>query len=315
MTISYTLTLSTYLLMKDRLTKEDVSSILINYYKELHSDRPFRPPFDSDSIFNYNNSMILSGDRRGALGDSIILSSVIENKKINNKLLYDLNIDFGMFSPDRFTEDEELDIAEIAKYNWGGGHCTQRIQRALRLPISLRPCPILKKDINSFKGYVFVHLTTDTDWKRNTPNSLDMDSQDVVFEFFKKNKHLTPYYFKNDLPLNLLFTMMSRCEYFLGIDSGPMHIAAGLGLKSIVIINNDGNNIYLPRIKECNIPNSEWLYPQNVHLNTKGENQLVPYFTEENLYNSFAGEVYPYFSEEYLSLYVEENMNYNIDIK
>ena len=310
MTIFYILILSICLLMKERLTKDAVSSILINYYGELHSDKPFRGVFDADSIFNYNNSIILSGERRGALGDSIILSSVIENKRVNNKLLYDLNIDFDMFPSDRFTEDEELDIAEIAKYNWGGGHCTQRIQRSLGLPISLRPCPILKKDINPFKGYVFVHLATDTDWKRNTPNSLDRDSQDVVFEFFKKNRHLTPYYFRNDLPLTLLFTMMSRCEYFLGIDSGPMHIAAGLGLKSIVIINNVGNNIYFPKIKECDIPNSEWLYPQNVHLNTNGENPLVPHLSEENLSSSFAGEVYPYFSEEYLSLYVEENMDY-----
>lgn len=310
MTISYTLTLSTYLLMKDRLTKEDVSSILINYYKELHSDRPFRPPFDSDSIFNYNNSMILSGDRRGALGDSLILSSVIENKKINNKLLYDLNSYFNMFSSDSFTEAEELDIAEIAKYNWGGGHCTQRIQRALRLPISVRPCPILKKDINPFKGYVFVHLTTDTDWKRNTPNSLDPQVQNTVSEFFEINKHLTPYYFKNDLPLPLLFSIMSNCEYFLGIDSGPMHLAAGLGLKSIIVINNIGNNIYLPRIKECDIPNSEWLYPQNVHLNTKGENPLVSSFSLENLLRAFNGEMYPYFSDEFLSIYFENNLNY-----
>ena len=89
--------------------------------------------------------------------------------------------------------------------------------------------------------------------------------------------------------------MMSKCEYFLGIDSGPMHMAAGLGLKSIVIINNTGNNIYLPRIKECDIPNSEWLYPQNVHL---------------NLSRAFNGEIYPYFSEDYLSLYFEKNLDY-----
>lgn len=309
--IFYILILFICLHMKNRLSKEDVSSILINYYSELNSNKSFRETFSANSIFNYNSTMILSGDRRGALGDSVILSSVIENKKINNKLLYDLNLDLDIFSTDKFTEDEELDIAEIAKYNWGGGHCTQRIQRALGLPISVRPCPILKKDKKPFKGYVFVHLTTDTDWKRNTPNSLDLDVHNTVFEFFKINKHLTPYYFKNDLPLSLLFTIMSKCEYFLGIDSGPMHLASGLGLKSIIVINNVGNNIYLPRIKECDIPNSEWLYPQNVHLNTKGENQLVPSFSLENLSKAFEGEIYPYFSDEYLPLYLEQNLDYN----
>lgn len=293
-----------------RLTKEDVSSILIDYYKDVNSYKEFRQPFEADSIFNYNNTMILSGDRRGALGDSLILSSVIENKKINNKLLCDLNYHFDMLPSDKFTENEELDIAEIARYNWGGGHCTQRIQRALGLPISVRPCPILKEDKKPFKDYVFVHLTTDTDWKRSTPNSLNSDVRNTVSEFFNNNKNLTPYYFSNDLPLPLLFTIMSKCEYFLGIDSGPMHIAAGLGLKSIVIINNIGNNIYLPRIKECDIPNSEWLYPQNIHLNTMGENHLVPSFSLENLVNAFDGDVYPYFSEEYLTLYLEKNLDY-----
>jgi hypothetical protein len=283
-----------------RLSKEEVSSILINYYKDVNSYKEFRQPFKADSIFNLANG----------LGDSLILSSFLRDKKVNNRLLDELNNDMQFCVSERFTNDSELDIAEIARYNWGGGHCTQRIQRALGLPISVRPCPILKEDKKPFKDYVFVHLTTDTDWKRSTPNSLNSDVQNTVSEFFNNNKNLTPYYFMNDLPLPLLFTIMSKCEYFLGIDSGPMHIAAGLGLKSIVIINNIGNNIYLPRIKECDIPNSEWLYPQNIHLNTMGGNHLVPSFSLENLVNSFVGDVYPYFSEEYLTLYLEKNLDY-----
>jgi len=283
-----------------RLSKEEVSSILIDYYKDVNSYKEFRQPFKADSIFNLANG----------LGDSLILSSFLRDKKVNNRLLDELNNDIQFCESERFINDHGLDIAEIARYNWGGGHCTQRIQRALGLPISVRPCPILKEDKKPFKDYVFVHLTTDTDWKRSTPNSLNSDVQNTVSEFFNNNKNLTPYYFRNDLPLPLLFTIMSKCEYFLGIDSGPMHIAAGLGLKSIVIINNIGNNIYLPRIKECDIPNSEWLYPQNIHLNTMGENHLVPSFSLENLVNSFVGDVYPYFSEEYLTLYLEKNLDY-----
>ena len=288
--------------MKNRLTKEEVSSILIDYYKDVNSYKGFREPFEEDSIFNLANG----------LGDSLILSSFLRDKKVNNRLLDELNNDIHFCDSGKFTKDYGLDISEIARYNWGGGHCIQRIQRALGLPISVQPFPILKVDKNPFKGYVFVHLTTATDWKRNTPNSLNPRIQNTISEFFAINKHLTPYYFKNDLPLSLLFTIMSSCEYFLGIDSGPMHMAAGLGLKSIVIINNIGNNIYLPRIKECDIPNSEWLYPQNIHLNTTGENHLVPSFSLENLSRSFDAEVYPYFSREYLTLYLEKNLDYNI---
>ena len=300
MTIFYILTLFIYLHMKNRLTKEDVSLILKEYYFEINSHKSFVGTFNNASIFNEANG----------LGDSLILSSVIDYKKVNNEILESLNGDFNFFDQDRFTEDNDLNIAEIARYNWGGGHCIQRIQRALGLPIQSLPCATLPSDKKPLKGYVFVHLITNTDWKRNTPNSIDIDRSRDIENFFNSNPHLTPYYYKNDLPLPLLYLMMSKCEYFLGIDSGLMHMAAGLGLKSIVIINNTGNNIYLPRIKECDIPNSEWLYPQNVHLNTMCENPLVPVFSTENLSRAFNGEIYPYFSEDYLSLYFEKNLDY-----
>jgi len=283
-----------------RLSKEEVSSILINYYKDVNSYKEFRQPFEADSIFNLANG----------LGDSLILSPFLIDKKVNSRLLEELNNDIQFCVSERFTDDSELDIAEISNYNWGGGHCIQRIQRALGLPIHARPYPTLRKEKSPLKGYVFVHLITNTDWKRNTPNSLDIDDQYAIKDFFESNPHLTPYYFKNDLTLPLLFYIMSKCEYFLGIDSGPMHMAAGLGLKSIIVINNTGNNIYLPRIKECDIPNSEWLYPQNVHLNTKGENPLVSSFSLENLSMAFNGEIYPYFSDEFLPIYFENNLDY-----
>jgi hypothetical protein len=286
-----------------RLDKEEVSSILVDYYKDLNSHKEFRSPFEAGSIFNLANG----------LGDSLILSSFLSDRKVNNELLRELNNSVSFCDSERFTNDQELDIAEIANYNWGGGHCIQRIQRALGLPIQPLPYPTLGKNKSPLKGYVFVHLITNTDWKRNTANSLDIDDQYLIKDFFIRNTHLTPYYFKNDLPLPLLFYIMSKCEYFLGIDSGPMHMAAGLGLKSIIVINNVGNNIYLPRIKECDIPNSEWLYPQNVHLNTKGENPLVPSFSLENLSMAFNGEIYPYFSEEFLPIYLDNNLDYPLE--
>jgi len=283
-----------------RLTKEEVSSILLDYYRGIDCNKDFTSPFKADSIFNPSNG----------LGDSLILSPFIRDKKINNGLLEDLNGHVPFCQGERFSKEFELDISEIARYNWGGGHCIQRIQRGLGLPIQHLPRPALERAKNHFKGYVFVHLATNTDWKRNTPNSLGAGEQETIRNFFSINSHLTPYYFKNDLPLPLLYHVMSKCEYFLGIDSGPMHLAAGLGLKSIIVINNPGNSIYLPRIKECDIPNSEWLYPQHVHLNTMLENPLVPSFSDANLDRAFKGEVYPYFSEEFLDLYSVNNLDY-----
>ncbi len=287
--------------MSEILTKEAVSIILSEYYSDINSHKEFVDPINADSIFNTPNG----------LGDSLILSSVIGHKKVNNKLLEDLGSKFNLFSEGSFTNDLGLDIAEISNYNWGGGHCTQRIQRGLGLPVSTLPKPILGNiGYNPLKGYVFVHLENDTDWKRNLPNSMDESIKKEIIKFFDNNHYLTPYYFKNDLPLPMLFSIMSKCEYFLGIDSGPMHLASGLGLKSIIIINNPDNNIYLPKIKECDIPNSEWLYPQNVHINTMGENPLVPKFSIDNLKKAFEGEIYPYFSHEYLDLYFDSNLDF-----
>jgi ADP-heptose:LPS heptosyltransferase len=99
---------------------------------------------------------------------------------------------------------------------------------------------------------------------------------------------------------------MESCEFFLGIDSGPMHLAAVLELKSIVIINDSSSGLHLPCLKECRVPNSEWLYPQNTHLNRAGENQLVARFNFENLAAAFLGETYPYWSEEYLDIKIKE---------
>ncbi len=98
---------------------------------------------------------------------------------------------------------------------------------------------------------------------------------------------------------------METCEYFLGIDSGPMHVAASMDLKSIINVNDPNNLIYLPKIKECELPNSEWLYPQNVHLNRSGETELVPKFTYENLLSAFKGRVYPYWKDDFLDVKYE----------
>lgn len=300
MTISSMSILFIYLHMKEGLSKEEVSNILKDYYAGIDSHKPFREPFNNDSIFNEANG----------LGDSLILSSVINDKKVNNEILSSINDFFEFYPPERLTNDVDLNIAEIARYNWGGGHCIQRIQRALGLTIPPLPCATLPNEKKPFKGYVFVHLITNTDWKRNIQNSVSIENSKEIEIFFNENPHLIPYYYKNDLPLPILLLIMSKCEYFLGIDSGPMHMAAALGLKSIIVINNQANNIYLPRIKECDIPNSEWLYPQNVHLNSMGENPLVPAFSVENLGMAFKGEIYPYFSDEYLPLYFEKNLDY-----
>jgi hypothetical protein len=103
---------------------------------------------------------------------------------------------------------------------------------------------------------VFVHLKNNTDWKRNIPNSLDDVQIDTVLNFFNFHNEFLPFYFNNDLEINELISVMETCEFFLGIDSGPMHLAAAMDIKSVVIINDPKMLICLPKIKECELPNA-----------------------------------------------------------
>lgn len=271
---------------------EEVETILKKFYnqqttiKNKYQELP-------EHVSIYNPSI--------GLGDSIVLTCVTPYKKINNKILEGVNLDY--FDSSNLTSEFDLCIENLYEYDLDGGHCTQRIQKFLGLEPSLKPKGNLKYDeTKKEKNKIFVHLKNGTDWKRKIPNSLNDKEVEMIKEFFSKNEKYQPYYYDNDLNINDLISVMETCEYFLGIDSGPMHLAAALDLKSVVIINDPNCFIYLPRIKECELPNSEWLYPQNVHLNRSGVTELVPKLNEKNILFALNGEIYPYWSEQYLTL-------------
>lgn len=290
---------SVHLLGYDKqFSKEHVRKILANFYDSKTTDKVKRSHFDVD--------VIKLGAVNG-LGDSIILTSVTPNIKIENDLIYNLAIESHFFPSEsvKFVQpsaNNALPIEEISKYDWGGGHCTQRLQIATGQCPSLKPRGVLVRTSDPIKGRVFVHLSCDTDWKRKIPNFLSKDDQQVVVNFFSKNIQYSPFYFNNNLSVKDMIAIMEKCEFFLGIDSGPSHVAAALDVKSIIIINSPESDIYLPKLKECDVPNSEWLYPQNIHLNTSGESRLVPKFSEENLRSAFDGNIYPFWKEDFLDL-------------
>lgn len=270
----------------------EIESILKEFYQnhttyKLTLHNPFTPP----SV--YNNAE--------GLGDAIILTSILPYLKVNNQLLKELNEKY--INKENLTDNLDFCITELAQNDWGGGHAIQRFQKSLGLHVEIKPKgkinynPNLKK-----KNKVFINLQNNTDWKRNIPNSLDIEQIKIIYDFFMLNTYFTPYYYNNDLTINEIIEVMETCEYFLGIDSGPMHIAAALDLKSIIIINDPNQLIYLPKIKECELPNSEWLYPQNIHLNRSGHTELVPNFNYQTLLDAFEGKVYPYWNEDYLNI-------------
>lgn len=273
---------------------KEIKTILENFYSTQKSYKVKRDkPFNIKGITNFANG----------LGDHIILTALGDTHQIKSELLLSINQEYLPFNDTDNPKEKVECISLLSQNDWGGGHCIQRLQKALGLKPEILPKPNLVKDnVRLIEKKVFVHLENGTDWKRSIPNSLNEDLKNLVIDFFNENQEYTPYYFNNDLDINSLIKTLSECEYFLGIDSGPMHVAAALGIKSIIIINDYTNNIYLPKIKECEIPNSEWLYPQNVHLNRVEANELVPLFSKENLKGAFGGKIYPYWKTEYLNI-------------
>lgn len=104
-----------------------------------------------------------------------------------------------------------------------------------------------------------------------------------------------------------LVKLIASASWFIGIMSGPLHIATALGLRCVVIVNfPDAEHFYLPTIKVTGQTEEEWMYPQNVHMHQDREGPLVKMPTCSNLNKAFDGKLYPFWSEKYLSLIHEK---------
>jgi hypothetical protein len=108
------------------------------------------------------------------------------------------------------------------------------------------------------------------------------------------------------LPLEQSIRNMATCQYFIGILSGPLHLAIALGLKVININFPAPSRIYLPVLKDIDLVETEWLYPQSVLLHQDGEGELVARFSLTNLERAINGDLYPYWSDRYLPLIHEK---------
>jgi hypothetical protein len=104
-------------------------------------------------------------------------------------------------------------------------------------------------------------------------------------------------------PLEQTIALMASCRYFVGVISGPLHVAAALGLRVVAIVNfPPPAQIVLPTLKDLGRIESEWLYPQSVILHQEGSGGTTYRFSLQNLERAFAGELYPYWSDRYLGL-------------
>jgi hypothetical protein len=215
----------------------------------------------------------------------------------------------------------------VEDFDLGGGHIIQRLERACGLPPDLIPRGCLVVDrAQRVPGRTILHFEPGPT-ARNIQIFLHPRPREVYPEHMAALqtfilRHPEMHFAEvgqtfsglrgvedwTGRRLTETVQNMASAEFFIGIDSGPMHIAAALGLKMVTILNiQDPTKLYLPCLREFDtLLGLYWLYPQSVLLHEDGEGELVAYFSLDNLERAIAGELYPYWSDEYLSLLFDE---------
>ena len=295
---------------KKPLNKKTVELILNEFYGKYSSDRSQIEPFNHKMIKNISHG----------LGDTVILTAFVKDRIINSDsssfpILMSYNRYFT--DPSSIPQSSFVDVSEYAKYDWNGGHAIQKISKALGLPEIKKPKGLIDYQKKTIINRIGFHFTKD----KSNLHTISEKYLKLLNSFILFHKEYDFYDLNQFKDIKSLIEFLSTCEYFIGINSGPMHIAAALDIKSIIIINEpDPDLLYLPKIIEIDINESEWLYPQNVHIHTKGSNKLIPQLTNESLKMAINGEVYPYFKDDFLDIkFIETKTEYednkNIDVK
>lgn len=219
----------------------------------------------------------------------------------------------------------------VWQYGLGNGHIIQRAQRLCGLHVHPVPRGFILPaggKVNRVPGRVCLHFEPSQGWASEQrlkvhprARALYPATKEALFStLLSLSKHQSMievgsarhlnYPWIEDgtgVPLEQTIRLMAECEFFIGIDSGPMHLATALGLKVVCIINfPHPDRVMLPVLVSSGI-GDEWLYPQNVHLHQDVSTSLhMPQATGPNLIAALQGEVYPYWRTDVASELEEE---------
>jgi hypothetical protein len=213
----------------------------------------------------------------------------------------------------------------IRQYDCGNGHYLQRIRRAYGLQVDDKPHGFLKWSGQRNRQKVILHFDPGAHarWQRKKihPRArMIYPKTRKAIEEFVAGLNGWQFVEVGDNPLQIagtkhirtettaaLVNLIAGAEWFIGIMSGPMHVATALGLKCVVIVNfPDATKIFLPTLKATGQVESEWFYSQHVHLHQDGEGPLVKQATTDNLKRAFNGELYPFWNDKYGALIHEK---------
>lgn len=267
----------------------------------------------------------------GGFGDTLILTDIYKGSK-GESTAWSYSAHFqpimsiNPFFVERHANPLLISAPELIRmYDCGNGHFVQRIRRAYGYEVDDKPqCQIALPSIQK-KERVILHFDAGvhSEWQKKNlhhrARQLYPENKLVVEKFITQHPELEfieigqkplgikgATYIGGGTTMDTMKTVASG-KYFIGIISGPYHVATALGLKVICIINfPKAENIFLPTLKAIDQVEMEWFYPQNVHLHQDGEGKQVKRFSLENLNRALNGEIYPYWSDEFLKLIHEE---------
>lgn len=277
--------------------------------------------------------MALSNTPRG-LGDTLLLTHLPKAGGAQGKPLFihanpQEHLHFAplmKFNPYYVQKPDDYGVvmADVLQKqaDMGNGHFIQRLQRAFGLLPDLLPKPYIEYPVMKSANRVVMHFEAGgphSSWQRvhlhPRARQLYPESRAIIQEFINRHRELEfiqigvdqqPFENVQSVPCGTLEDMIkliASSTWFLGIVSGPMHVASAFDLKSIVILNFPvASKIFLPTLQDIDQVESEWLLPQNVHLHQESEGPLVPRFGYGSLEAAFEGKVYPYWSNRFLGL-------------
>jgi hypothetical protein len=305
---------------------KEYKDLIINYYKNLNSDKKQI----TESFPSRNNNQYAITFNNG-IGDTVIINNLLFETEIkrsnihiysNSQKFFDIT-KYNIFIQSNFFKNDALvyRIEVLEDYNLGSGHLIQKMRRFFQLPILNKPKSFLNTGLNKKKNKIGIHLTVGPSASElNQINSYARQIYKHNIEIIQKFINDNPNYefiefggssvgLKNcknfcGQSLSLSIEELSTCEYFIGLNSGFMNLAACFNIKSIIIVNIPVNSfdIVLPVLKDVRVPDMNWLYPQNVHLHQDNETEMVPLFNYKNLEKAINGEIYPFWSDNHLDL-------------
>ena len=283
----------------DLLRRIDESEIIAHFAQRDARGKP-RLPMTLDG-------MTLTTSAFG-IGDAVVLSDLPRAGHQNERVMsifspsqyFQTIVSFNPYYKPRLTPFCAIADVLYHSFDLGNGHVIQRLRRAYGLPVDLQPRGCIEVPERKTLSRIALHFEAGShaEWQRrhirpdarilSSPSKAAIEALIAArldFEFVEVGKRSCGIKGAVDctgLSLSETIEVLSSAKYFIGIMSGPMHLAAALNLKLICITNFPSPAlICLPTLKDIDQVESEWFYPQSVILHQDGEGRFISQVSAE----------------------------------